>query len=263
MKKAILSVVSFACVALSASGFATHAAGHRNARRVVEAQSREQSARPSATPVTTGASRKLSAEEERLVEGSRESIVAAGIRGAYFDSHFTLFKVVNAQGDRRVVWRFRINGYEAFVNDAVGYYTNERGQRVDTHSVAGTLSGAHEITDTITPARAERILRACIGPHSGGAVVFQSAGAPARAALVLTAASIPKPARRGEREREERERHEQASKSKKKTGEPQLDVVEGEEGEGDEPTIYIGSVDLETGRCTKGLAIADHPKPKR
>jgi hypothetical protein len=39
-------------------------------------------------------------------------------------------------------------------------------------------------------------------------------------------------------------------------------VIEEGGDEGGEP-VYIGAVDLETGRCTKGLGVVDHPAPGR
>jgi hypothetical protein len=190
--------------------------------------------------------------EGRLARDSRAAIVAQGISGPYFDEHFKVLKVVDAPGDRRVVWRFTVNGHEALVNDTVGYYTDARGRVVDTHSVASALPAAHDITRTITRRRAVQLMRACIGRFEGGAVVYRAAGAPARAALIFTASSAP---RRAGREREGRE----TGRKKVKTP-SQADVIEEGDNEGGAP-VYIGAVDLETGRCTKGLGIADHPRP--
>lgn len=210
----------------------------------------------SAKAVGEGRAR-LSEAEERLVRDSRAAIVAQGISAPYFDAHFKLFKVSNAQGDRRVIWRFEVNGHAAFVNDTVGYYTDARGRLVDTHTVASALPAAHDIARTISRPRAERIMRACIGRFEGGAVVYRAAGLPERASLIFTASSAPRRARRessAEREREERE-------ARVKKGKPprQTDAIEEGDDEGGEP-VYLGAVDLETGRCTKGLGIADHPR---
>jgi hypothetical protein len=236
------------------------------------ASGQKKAAQPVATKTDTRAATeqpKLSEAEERLVRGSKDAVVAAGISESYFDEHFTLVKVFNAPGDRRVVWRFRVNGHEALVNDTVGFYTGANGARVDTHSIASTLPSAHDIKRTITRRRAERIMRSCVGPFDGGAVVYQMAGEPARASLVFTATSIPRRKSRAELAREEREREkrereerERAAKQRGRTGPPQRDELE-DEDEGDGPPIFIGAVDLETGRCTKGRAQSGPPRPEK
>jgi hypothetical protein len=211
---------------------------------------------------------KLNEAEQALVDGSKSAIMAAGISEGYFDAHFKLVRVVITSGDRRVVWRFSVNGHEALVNDTVGFYT-EGGKRVYIHSVAGTLGPAHDITNTITRRRAERIMRTCLGPFEGGAVTYGPAGAPPRASLVFTATSLPRRKKsraervREERARERREREErEKARREGKTVSTQGDTVEEEDEGGDEP-LFIGAVDLETGRCTKGLAISGPPPPKR
>jgi hypothetical protein len=147
----------------------------------------------------------LSEGEERLVRDLKAAILAAGLSEPYFDAHFKTFKVLDAPGDRRIVWRFTVNGHEAFVSDSVGYYTDARGLVVDTHSIAGALPAAHDITRTITRRRAERITRACIGRFGGGAVVYRAAGAPERASLIFTATSAPRRKGGAARTREGRE----------------------------------------------------------
>ena len=248
-----LILVTSATVARGASG-----QGQKNAAQTVA--------------TTTGARAatqkpKLSEAEERLVRGSKEAVIATGISEKYFDEHFTLFRVFNAPGDRRVVWRFRVNGHEALVGDTVGFYTAASGARVDTHSIASALASAHDITRTITRRRAELIMRSCIGPFGGGAVVYQMAGQPARASLVFTATSIPRRKSRAElarekREAEKREREERelAAKQNEQATLPQLDKLR-KKGKGG-PPIFIGSVDLETGSCTKGRAQAGAPQPE-
>ena len=199
---------------------------------------------------------------ERLVRDSKAAILAQGISGPYFDAHFRVFRVVDAPGDRRVVWRFRVNGHEALVSDTVGYYTDARGRLVDTHSIAGALPAAHDITRTISRRLAERVMRACIGRFEGGAVVYRAAGAPERAALIFTASSVPRRGRREARAGREGEERARAAGAKKEKRPPRTDAIEeGDEGGGG--PVYIGAVDLETGRCTKGLGIADHPAPER
>lgn len=224
---------------------------------------------PGGAPHAT-AERKLSAEEERLMRGSKAAIVGKGITEPYFDAHFKLVRVINTAGDRRVVWRYSVNGHEATINDSVGFYTDSTGKRVNVHSVAGTLAASHDITKTITRAEAERVMRSCIGQFAGGVVVFQTSGIPPRTALIFTATSVPKASgesrarrereEREHREREERERRERAARTRRSRNArqkqpPPADMVE-EEDEGNEQPIYIGAVDLETGACTKGKALA-------
>jgi hypothetical protein len=163
----------------------------------------------------------------------------------------TLVKVVNQSGDRRVVWKFSINEYETIVSDQLGYYT-ENGRRVDTHSVTTTLQATSEIQRTISKRMANQIMQRCIGSFSHSSVEYRASG-PGGARLVLTAESVPKSARRqkeNEREREEKEARQRQAKSKSGQN---TDVIEREEDGG--PPIVVGSVDLQTGKCTKGQLV--------
>ena len=179
----------------------------------------------------------------QLVRGSREAFLAAGFPAAYFDRHFSPFNVVNLPGDRRVVWLFRAGGHEAYVDDSVGFYTDEGGRRVDTHSVASTFADARAPRRVITRRRAERLMRSCIGEFEGGAVVFQQFGA--RTALVFTAASVSPPA--GTQTPAPAWREAAAGGDRLRRG--------GRKG----PPVYVGAIDLETGRCIKGRARAGAP----
>lgn len=209
---------------------------------------------------------KLSEEESRIVGGSRAAIIAAGFSEAYFDAHFKLSRVVNAQNDRRVLWHFSLGEYITLVNDSLGFYTDGKGRRVDTHSAGTTLHSAHDVLRVIPKRRAERIMRSCIGAFAKGSMVMQADGEGGRTALVFTAISLPRVRRADRAEREERERRERAQKAATQ-GAPgqqaQRDVLEDEEDEGGGEPIFIGSVNLETGRCTKGEAISDHPVVRR
>jgi hypothetical protein len=83
----------------------------------------------SSTPkLAQGVAPALTDAERALVASSRKAIIQTGVSESYFDRHFTLMKAVNQPGDRRVVWKFAINGYETFVSDQLGYYT-EKGKR--------------------------------------------------------------------------------------------------------------------------------------
>jgi hypothetical protein len=182
----------------------------------------------------------LDEAERELVRSSRAAIIAAGFSAPFFDRHFSPYRVSNGPADRRVVWRFRAHGHETFVNDSVGSYTDARGRRHNTHSAAATLAGARDLRRAITRRRAERLMRSCIGQFEGGSVVFQQFGARPRAALVFAANTPPPP--------EAREApastfpQEPAGHADRQRG--------GKKG----PPMYLGAVDLETGRCVKGRA---------
>lgn len=199
---------------------------------------------------TTG----LSAEEEKLVSGSRAAILAAGLSPRYFDAHIRLFKVVNTAGDRRVVWRFAVNEHEATINDAVGFYTDAQGQLVFTHSVTGLLAPAHDVRRTITRRRAERVMRACIGGFAGGSVSYQKFGSPPRAALVFSAVSLPLPAAPVASAKQQQP----PAAAQRKEEDPERDRIGGGKKK---PFLLIGTIDLETGRCTKGVAQTGSPLP--
>ena len=212
--------------------------------------------------------KELNASEKALVAGSREAIIKTGLTAAYFDKHFRVARVIDRTGDRRVVWRLSVGGYEATVNDSIGYYT-EGARRVDTHSVASAIPTTSDITRTITRRRAELLMRRCIGRFINPQVEYRAHGADGRAALLLTAHSLV-PRRREEheregrgrearerREREERERRARAQPGGLQTG----DEVEVEDEEGEGPVVVLGAVDLVTGECSVGYGQAGPPPP--
>lgn len=194
---------------------------------------------------------KLNEAERALVAGSRKAIVRTGMSEQYFDRHFMLIKVVNQPGDRRVVWKFSVNEYTTNINDVLGYYT-ANGKRVNTHSVATTLRATSDITRTISRRKANQIMQQCIGSFRNPSVEYR-AGNGGVAQLFLTAESVPKISRRNEkeREREEREARERQAKPKPPTGSDPIEE-EGDEG----PPITVGSINLQTGKCTKGQLVA-------
>jgi len=219
---------------------------------------------PALAPAQTAPPGGLTAPERALVAGSREAIIETGVSAAFFDEHFRVARVLDRPGDRRVVWRFSVGGHEAAVNDAVGYYT-EGARRVDTHSVAATLSETSDITRTITRRRAELLMRRCIGRFNDPQVEYRAHGEGGRAALLLTAHSLV-PRRREERGREARERrgreereHEERARS---GGSQALDEVEAEDEEGEGPVVVLGAVDLVTGECTVGYGQAGPLPPE-
>jgi len=212
-----------------------------------EARAPQAGRRPSPPPAAAARPEppKLGAEERELVRGSRAAVIAAGFSAAYFDQHFELFRVVNLPGDRRVVWRFRAAGHETYLSDSVGSYTDEQGRPRNTHSVASTLGAAHDIRPAVTRRRAERLMRACIGEFEGGAIALQPFGPRARTALVFTAASVPPPVPSAPSPagREDEDRGDHIRQGRRRS-----------------PTIYLGAVNLETGRCVKGRAQAGAPR---
>jgi hypothetical protein len=188
---------------------------------------------------------KLTDAERAIAAASRQAIIATGISESYFDRHFTLVKVVNQPGDRRVVWKFSLNGYETTISDVMGFYTKD-GKRIDTHSVTSTLRRTNEIEKTISRKAANRIMRQCIGSFAHPVIEFLAVNKEAR--LVLTAESVRKIARQREKDEREREERERMAKSQNKQG---TDPIENEGGNG--PPTVTGTVDLQSGKCTKGL----------
>jgi hypothetical protein len=207
--------------------------------------------------------RELSDSEKSLVEGSREAIIKTGLSEAYFDEHFRLVRVVDSPGDRRVVWRFSVGGHTTTVSDSVGFYT-EGGRRFDTHSVAGTLGTTSDLTRTITRARAERLMRRCIGRFSNPQVEYRSHGPQGEAALLLTAEALVVPrAVAGREARERREREERERARGQSNASEQADKVEEEDEGGDGGVVLLGAVDLSNGRCTVGRGQAGPPVAPR
>ena len=208
---------------------------------------------PRASTRTTRQQREPTASERSLVEGSRAAIIKTGLSAAYFDEHFRVERVVDRPGDRRVVWRFSFGGHEALVGDSVGFYT-EGGRRLDTHSVAATLNTTSELTRTITRARAERIMRRCIGRFASPQVEYRAHGPDGAAALLLTAETVVVPpgvtASESRAEREERAARDEARG--REAAAQGRDVAGRSRRKGKRPVVLLGAVDLSTGRCTVG-----------
>ena len=182
--------------------------------------------------------------ERALVAASRSAIVRTGISEGYFDRHFTLVKVINQPGDRRVVWKFSVNEYSTSVSDVLGYYT-ANGKRIDTHSVTTTLGATSEIKRTISRKSADRIIQRCIGSFTNSSVEYRASGnGPAR--LLLTAEAVPK---LGPPQKEEPPKS--APKAQVQTD---MDVIR--EKRKNRPPIIVASIDLESGKCTKGELLA-------
>ena len=165
-----------------------------------------------------------------LAAASKRAILETGITEQYFDRHFRLARVVDEEGDRRVEWKFSVNGYEVVLVDDVGYHTTEAGERIDVHSIKSELFNAHDIKRTIPKRRARAALKSCIGKYTDATLVFRALRAPGQAGLYLTARAAVE--LDGEREEEER-------KGKGESGRE----VEG-------VSFNVGFVDLENGKCT-------------
>ena len=186
--------------------------------------------------------RQLTASEQILVDGSKGVILLTGISEPYFNKHFKLLKVIDKPSDRRVVWQFSVNGYQAVLNDAIGYSTDLFARRVYTHSIA--LGETTEIQRTISRARALRLMRSCIGDFENPAVEYGPVNGRAELLLVANARNRVESKSAREREREER--------AKQKATAAGTDVIESEEDEGGIKPLLLGAINLQTGKCTKG-----------
>jgi hypothetical protein len=199
---------------------------------------------PGAETKQPEAALKLTPEEELLVRGSKAAIIGTGFSERYFDEHFKPVRVYNAAGDRRVVWRFRLNGYETLVNDSVGFYTDARGRRVNSHMVSASLGRTRDIRRTIPFSRAQSAMKKCIGEYSPGSILLQRFDTDGRVSLVYTAVSLPPAGEPPPTPQGGGPRPEGARPGGKK-----------------KPFLSIGSIDLETGRCIKGVAQVGSPQP--
>ena len=194
----------------------------------------------------------LSPEEKSLLEGSRQAILRTGITPTYFSEHFRVQQVVNKTGDRRVVWKFSINEYDTIIVDSIGYYT-EGGKRVNVHGVESLLLATSDIKRTISKARALKIMKSCLGAFANPVVEYKADGT-RKAVLVLNAHSIPKSDSPSPNPTPENRKTEASS--------DQIDHDRIREGrQKPRPPIELGSVNLETGKCVKGIGQAGAPKP--
>jgi hypothetical protein len=193
----------------------------------------------------------LTAAQKQLVDGSRNAIIQTGISQTYFARHFKLITVSDREADRRVVWEFSINGHRARVIDSIGYYT-QGSQRIPTHSVSNSLGTTIEIERTLTRATALRRLKSCIGAFENPSVEYGSVDG--RAELFLTAEAKQRERRTQAEIRRERERErEREEKDRKKAASGTGDLIETEDDERDRSPVIFGSINLVTGKCTKGI----------
>jgi hypothetical protein len=154
---------------------------------------------------------KLDDGQQALVASSRKAIIATGVTESYFDNHFTLLKVFNQSSDKRVMWKFALNGYEAIINDSIG--STSAG---NVHSVGRTLGRVTEITKTISRPVALRALKRCIGNYSDPYVEFGQVNG--RAELFLVGTHKARVKRSAEAEAKEKEQVEAFKRSRKKSG---------------------------------------------
>ncbi|HWN98341.1 MAG TPA: hypothetical protein VNS63_03620 [Blastocatellia bacterium] len=159
-----------------------------------------------------------------IVEDSKRAIIETGMSESYFDKHFKLIKAVNEPADRRVEWSFSVNEYQAQLVDAIGFNTNG-GKLANVHGIKNQLYSTHEIIKTLPRQRARSLLRSCIGEFDSESVIYRTLTVPGKARLYLTGRSIIK--------RENRQRE--------------------TEGEQEGKFLFVGFVDVETGKCVKKL----------
>jgi hypothetical protein len=193
---------------------------------------------------------KLDSAQQTLVESSKKAIVATGISESYFDSHFTLLKVFNQPSDRRVMWKFAVNGYESIINDSIGS-TSVGSKQINIHSVSRNLGETTEISKTISRPRALRALKSCIGDYTEPYVEFGQVEG--HAELFLVGTQKPKVNRREQAEALKREREDEAKERSRTIG--ATDVIENEEGEKQKSPVIIGYINLQTGKCTRGKGV--------
>jgi len=199
--------------------------------------------RSKATPDSSNGS------EQVLVDDSRRAIVETGVSPQYFDAHFTLVSVVDQPSDRRVVWRFSINGYETRLTDSVGFYI-EGTKRIYTHSAANVLGHTSEIKRTISHARALRIMKTCIGEFENPEVEYGPVNGYAQLVLVAHARQqINQRRQLTEIERERQQRHKSTAAA---SG---ADAIKSEEENDERRPIKLGSVNLQTGKCIRGAGL--------
>ena len=203
-----------------------------------------------ANEATTFSQVTLSRSEQALVDDSRKAIIETGISEEYFNAHFRLLKVIDKDSDRRVSWKFLVNGYDTVVTDSVGFLT-EGTKRVYVHSVAKTLGKTSDIQETLSRVRANKIMKNCIGAFESPHVQYGPVAGRAQLFLVAQARTGGRESK-SEREREREREHEELEKRKVAT--TGTDRIESEE-DGDLPKVILGSVNLQTGQCTKGAGL--------
>jgi hypothetical protein len=196
--------------------------------------------------------RTLTEAEKVLVEDSMKAIIETGMSESYFRSHFKVFRVVNQPADRRVMWEFSLNGYQAIIKDSIGSYMHGQ-TRVDTHNISQTLGKTNDITTTIARPRALSLMKKCIGSFSEPSVQYTPMNG--RAELLLVASASSRVGDRQNAETRERE-NEEKKKALKKSTQPGNDEIESEEEETKVRPVIFGYINLQTGKCTRSAGVA-------
>jgi hypothetical protein len=187
-------------------------------------------------------------DRSKLVESSKKAIIDTGFSERYFDEHFTLVEAFDKTGDTRIVWRFSLNGYQTLINDAMGYYSRDRGKRIYVHSVTTTLGSTRDITKTISRQKAEALMRSCLGNSVNETVVLTRLSSSDKLSLYLMAYSA-KGSKKSETERRREAARNKIPRPKNSTADEPPN-----EGDGDDRPIPIGYINLETGKCSIGSA---------
>jgi len=184
-----------------------------------------------------------------LAQSSRKAIIETGFSARYFEEHFRLLETFDKPGDMRVVWRFSMNEYAVRVTDALGYYT-ENQKRIYVHSVRNTLGETRDISRTIPRRRAQALMRTCLGRHAGEATVLMRLSPAEKASLYLTAHSIIGSNPDGAERSRETKSGGRVSKQNPQIDEPEREVIKPRR------PMYLGYINLETGKCSRGRAVA-------
>ena len=184
-----------------------------------------------------------------LEQSSRRAIIETGFSETYFDKHFRRVDTFDRPGDTRVVWRFSLNGYETTVSDAVGYYTDHQ-RRIFVHSIKNTLSSARDITRTIPRRRARALMRSCLGGYAGEAVALMKLLPGETVSLYLTAHSVNRRGVNGGQRQRDTDVEKGVNRRIPEADEPERETS------GKHRPVYLGYINLETGRCSKGQANA-------
>jgi hypothetical protein len=189
----------------------------------------------------------LTLSQNELVAGSRKAIIQTGISDAYFTKHFKLFRVVDSESDKRVMWEFHVNEHQTMVTDAIGYNTKGN-QRIAIHSVANSLGKTFEIHRTLSRASALKRMRACIGSFDNPSVQYGAING--RAELVLSAEAKDL---RSAKNRESGRASARLEDQQKEMTAPSGDLIKSKKKHKDQPLVVLGSVNLITGKCIKGV----------
>ena len=176
-----------------------------------------------------------------LEQSSRRAIIETGFSEGYFDEHFSLVSTFDKPGDMRVVWRFSLHGYQTIVSDAIGYYS-EHQRKIYVHSIKNTLGSARDIFRTISRRRARALMKSCLGRYAREGIALMRFSPSEKVSLYLTANSAYTRRQRGETT---------GSRNRSQGG----DSIKNE-GNERRPPIRLGYINLETGRCSTGLARA-------